>query len=124
MRWSNSVQNRERLLMMFLVAGLFIIMLVPELAFAGEKGEVFDGIWNQLCGWVKGGLGRLICGSTILAGAVAGAARQSLTIFGVGIGSGVIIYKIPEIVKSIIGATISVSSFGTQVLEIFSNGLN
>lgn len=123
MRLSKSLPNREQMLMALLVTGVCVMAVFPELAFAGTDGEEFGKIWDTIAKWIQGGLGRLICGSMMLVGAIAGVARQSLMTFGVGIGGGLALYNLPSIVKLVVTATVSSAAFGAEVLEMFSNGL-
>lgn len=125
MRLSKSLLNREQMLTALIIAGLCLMAVFPEQAFAvGKEGAAFDTIWDTISGWIKGGLGRLLCGLMMLVGVIAGIARQSLMAFGVGVGGGIILHNLPAIVTMLIGATIASGDFGVHILSLFSNGLS
>lgn len=76
----------------------------PE-AFAGTGGTEFDSVWQTLSDWTQGALGRIIAGSMVLVGIVSGVARQSLMAFAIGIGGGVGLYNAPNVIDSVLAAT-------------------
>ena len=76
-------------------------------AFAGTGGEEFADVWDTLKEWIQGTLGRVICGSMILVGIVAGVARQSISAFAIGIGGGIGLYNTPTVIESVLSATVS-----------------
>ena len=76
-------------------------------ACAGTGGEEFADVWDTLKEWIQGTLGRVVCGSMILVGIVAGVARQSISAFAVGIGGGIGLYNTPSVIESVLSATIT-----------------
>ena len=64
-------------------------------------------LWDTLKEWIQGTLGRVICGSMILVGIVAGVARQSISAFAIGIGGGIGLYNTPTVIESVLSATVS-----------------
>ena len=73
---------------------------------APEQAEFAD-VWDTLKEWIQGTLGRVVCGSMILVGIVAGVARQSISAFAVGIGGGIGLYNTPSVIESVLSATIT-----------------
>lgn len=86
----------------------FVMALLPDAAMAGVGGAAFDPVWTMLTDWSQGALGRIIAGTLILVGIVAGIARQSLMAFAVGIGAGIGLYNAPTVIDSIFVATLPV----------------
>lgn len=78
----------------------------PE-CFAGTGGTEFDSVWQTLSDWTQGALGRIIAGSMVLVGIVSGVARQSLMAFAIGIGGGVGLYNAPNVIDSVLAATMN-----------------
>jgi len=90
---------------------------------AGSGGTEFDPLWTTLKDWAQGSLGKVIVGAMILVGVIGGIARQSIMAFAVGLGGGIGLYYAPNIVESIMSATLPAATQGTQVLHSLSNGL-
>lgn len=104
-------------------ATLLVCMLAASTALAGTGGETFDSIWIQLTDWMQGTLGRIIIGLMILAGIGAGVLRQSLMPFITGVGGGVGLYAAPDVIESIMTATLPVSTVATEILQSLPAGL-
>lgn len=79
-------------------------------ACAGTGGEEFAEVWDTLKNWIQGTLGRVVCGSMILVGIVAGVARQSISAFAVGIGGGIGLYNTPTVIESVLSAALGPDS--------------
>ncbi len=94
--------------------GIFLSFL--NTATAGTGGDEFADVWDTLKEWIQGTLGRVVCGSMILVGIVAGVARQSISAFAVGIGGGIGLYNTPTVIESVLSATIS--SLSASDLEL------
>ncbi len=75
--------------------------------FAGTGGDEFADVWDTLKDWIQGTLGRVVCGSMILVGIVAGVARQSISAFAVGIGGGIGLYNTPTVIESVLSGSLS-----------------
>ena len=73
---------------------------------AGTGGDEFSDVWETLKEWIQGTLGRVIAGSMILVGIVAGVARQSISAFAVGIGGGIGMYNTPTVIESVLSASL------------------
>ncbi len=104
----NSYHN---VLSLFILIGLRVLtfFFMPDLAHAGTGGQSFNTVWTTIRAWIQGTLGRIIAGTLILVGIVAGTADQSLMAVDMGIGCSMGLYNAPLIVKSIMTATLAVS---------------
>jgi conjugal transfer pilus assembly protein TraA len=101
----------------------FICMIcICKDSFAGTGGDEFADVWDTLKEWIQGTLGRVVCGSMILVGIVAGVARQSISAFAVGIGGGIGLYNTPTVIESVLSA--SISSFSTEQLLLLQTMLS
>lgn len=65
----------------------------------------------------KGTLGRIIIGLMILAGIGAGVLRQSLMPFITGVGGGVGLYAAPDVIESIMTATVPVAAATAEIIS-------
>lgn len=108
--------------LLFLGLALLAVMLSPE-AHAGAGGSAFDSVWETVKDWTQGTLGRVIAGAMILVGIVGGIARQSLMAFALGIGGGMGLYNAPDVVESIMSATINGANTVAPHIIALSNGL-
>ena len=81
-------------------------LCLAENALAGTGGDEFVDVWDTLKEWIQGTLGRVIAGSMILVGIVAGVARQSISAFAVGIGGGIGMYNTPTVIESVLSASL------------------
>ncbi len=104
-------------------AALVVCMLAANSALAGTGGETFDGIWIQITDWMQGTLGRIIIGLMILAGIGAGVLRQTLMPFITGVGGGVGLYAAPDVIESIMTATLPAAVATTEILLSLPAGL-
>lgn len=101
----------NRMLPALAVTGLVLSAAVfPDAALAGSGGSEFDSIWTTLTGWVKGTLGQIIVLAMIIVGIVAGIARQSIMAFAIGVGGGIGLYQAPDVIESILSATVARTS--------------
>jgi len=98
-------QDRHATAKALAVVGL---MFAAQAALAGTGGDSFDTIWVTLTDWMQGTLGRVVAGSMVLVGIVAGIVRQSIMSFATGVGGGVGLYNTPTIIESIMTATVSI----------------
>jgi len=76
---------------------------------AGTGSTTFESVWTTITDWMQGTLGRVLVGMMILTGIGAGVLRQSLMSFVVGVGGGVGLYAAPDIIESIMTATVPAS---------------
>lgn len=107
----------------YLVMGTVMTLAMAGSAYAGTGGTEFDSIWTTVKDWTQGTLGRIIAGSMILVGIIAGVIRQSLMAFAVGIGGGVGLYNSPTIIENIMtAAQVGAAEGAAQAAEI-ANGL-
>lgn len=86
---------------------LAMTLVVAGTAVAGTGGDTFDSVWITLTDWMQGTLGRILIGLMILTGIGAGVLRQSLMPFVTGVGGGIGLYAAPDVIESIMTATIS-----------------
>lgn len=83
-----------------------ILLLMMNSAVAGGGGDEFDDLWDRLEDWTTGTLGKIIAGAMILVGIIGGVARQSLMAFAVGIAGAMGLNYAPEIITSVMTASI------------------
>ena len=89
-------------------AGLLSVAALPGLAAAGSGGTEFDAVWTLVIEWTQGSLGRVIAGSMILVGLVAGIANQSIMAFALGLGGGVGLYYCTDIISGVVGSALPI----------------
>jgi conjugal transfer pilus assembly protein TraA len=119
-----STKNNNRALALAAMAAFTVALtVVPDSAFAGTGGTEFDAIWTTISDWMQGTLGRIIAGSMILVGLIAGVVRQSLMAFAVGIGGGIGLFSTPGIVNNVMTATLEQVPAATEAVFNISNGL-
>jgi conjugal transfer pilus assembly protein TraA len=90
------------------VAVVSLAVLAPETALAGTAGTEFQATYDLLTGWLTGVLGRIIAIAFIIVGLVAGVMRQSIMGFVVGLAAGLGVFVAPNIIDSIVTATLPV----------------
>lgn len=114
------MNRMHRTLPTLAVTGLVLSAVVfPDAALAGSGGTEFNGIWDTLTGWVKGTLGQIIVLAMIIVGIVAGIARQSIMAFAIGVGGGIGLFQAPDVIESILSATVSRTTAATgRALEL------
>ena len=105
----NETMNREKNNRNIQFMAVVALMVASQFALAGTGGDSFDTIWVTLTDWMQGTLGRVVAGSMVLVGIVAGIVRQSIMSFATGVGGGVGLYNTPTIIESIMTATLSVN---------------
>jgi conjugal transfer pilus assembly protein TraA len=88
---------------------LAFAVLAPEAVLAGAGGAEFQGAYTMLTGWMTGILGRIIAITFIIVGLVAGVMRQSIMGFVVGIAAGLGVFVAPDIIDSIVTATLPIA---------------
>ncbi|TBW36209.1 hypothetical protein E0E54_10030 [Azotobacter chroococcum] len=95
---------------------LVALMIAAGAVMAGTGSTTFDSVWTTITDWMQGTLGRVLVGMMILTGIGAGVLRQSLMSFVVGVGGGVGLYAAPDIIESIMTATVPVSVKAAEAL--------
>lgn len=105
------------------VALAVVVMIIPEHAHAGTGGQPFDTVWQNLKDWMQGTLGRIICAAFVLVGLIAGVARQSMMAFAIGLSAGFGLYYTPDIIESIVTATLPHGHWMLSAAHQLSNGL-
>lgn len=106
------------------LAALFVA--VPDMAHASSTSataEGFEDVWETLKDWTNGSLGRVIAGAMILVGIIGGIARQSIMAFALGIAGGMGLTYAPNVIESIVGATLASIPSATSVTTTLANGL-
>ena len=88
------------------LAGL--LLAAPETVLAGAGGTESQGAYDMLTGWMTGILGRIIAITFIVVGLVAGVMRQSIMGFVVGVAAGLGVFVAPDIIDSIVTATLPI----------------
>ncbi len=102
---------------------LLLAMVCASAALAGTGGDTFDSVWITLTDWMQGTLGRILIGLMILTGIGAGVLRQSLMPFVTGVGGGVGLYAAPDVIESIMTATVPELPSITSALNALPVGL-
>ncbi|WP_349617939.1 TraA family conjugative transfer protein [Azotobacter salinestris] len=95
---------------------LVALMIAAGAVMAGTGSTTFDSVWTTITDWMQGTLGRVLVGMMILTGIGAGVLRQSLMSFVVGVGGGVGLYAAPDIIESIMTATVPASVNAAEAL--------
>ncbi len=109
--------------MLFVLFLLFTMLVMVKTTYAGAGGMEFEDVWITIKDWTQGTLGRVIAGSMILVGIIGGVARQSLMAFALGIGGGIGLYSSPNIVESIMSASLEYAAPLTGAMHHLGNGL-
>lgn len=112
----------KRIMALVLVALLFMTFITSSVH-AGAGGMEFEEVWMTLKDWSQGTLGRIIAGAMILVGLVGGIVRQSLLALALGIGGGLGVYNAPDIIESLVSATLSNASSASDIAAGLTNGL-
>lgn len=99
------------------------LMITAGFAMAGTGSTTFDSVWTTITDWMQGTLGRVLVGMMILTGIGAGVLRQSLMSFVVGVGGGVGLYAAPDIIESIMTATVPASVKAAEALLVLPVGM-
>lgn len=113
--------NRSRTTLVLFAAAMAAVMAGDALA--GTGTGTFDQVYQTVTDWTQGTLGRIITLAMIVVGIVAGIGRQSLLAFATGLGAGVGMYNAPDIVDSILQATIPAAEKAAPIMMQLSNGL-
>ncbi len=98
-------------------------MVIAASAIAGTGGDTFDSVWITLTDWMQGTLGRILIGLMILTGIGAGVLRQSLMPFVTGVGGGIGLYAAPDVIESIMTATVPAAAAVAEVLSSIPVGM-
>lgn len=123
--YNNQDSRHKRVKQVVFFAALMAIMffVAVESSRAGAGGLEFEEVWMTLRDWIQGTLGRIVAGAMILIGIIGGIARQSLMAFALGIGGGIGMYNAPDIIESIMSATLENAATATTAIQQLSNGL-
>lgn len=100
------------------------LMLAASTAMAGTGADTtFDDVWLTMTDWMQGTLGRILIGLMVLGGIAAGVLRQSLLSFITGVGGGIGLYAAPDIIESILSATLPTAVATAQALMAVPVGI-
>lgn len=106
---STSLSGRDRItLAVVTLAVIATALMVSHLTLAGTGGTEFGSLYTLLSGWMTGTLGRIVAVIFIIIGVIAGAARQSIMGFVLGIAAGVGMFLAPTIIDAVVTATLPV----------------
>ena len=97
------VLTRENLKCALMLA-VFLTFLMAKRAMAGTTGSEFQSIYNMIVDWTSGYLGKTIALGAFLAGMGIGIVRQSLMSVVSGIGAGLAVAYMPQIMNNIVTA--------------------
>lgn len=87
------------------------VLLLPELARAGGTGGPLEDVYGNLLTWAQGSVGKTISMAMILVGLIAGVGKGSLMGFATGIGAGVGLYNIDNMISAVFTATLRPDMF-------------
>ena len=87
-----------------LVMAAFLALMIGKNAVAGTTGSEFQNIYNMVVDWTSGYLGKTIALGAFLAGMGVGIIRQSMMAVVTGIGAGLAVAYMPEIINGIVTA--------------------
>jgi len=102
---------------LLLAASVGVLIAAPDLAFAGDGGAEFDATYEMIVGWLQGSLGKLIAVAFVAVGIIMGVARQSIMAFAIGIVAGLGVYMTPDIIDSVVAATLPMAHAPMAVPE-------
>lgn len=111
----------DKPILTFVLAVILLVACMGAVQ-AGAGGSEFDDVWMTLRDWTQGTLGRIVCGAMILVGVTGGIARQSLLPFATGVGGGIGLYNAPEVIESVMSATLQHAPALNAVASL-TNGL-
>ncbi len=130
--FADKKQNKKFLAMGGMLFAIALLATMPEVALAagvsetttgtGNEGD-FNEVWTTLKEWTQGSLGRVIAGSMILVGIIGGIARQSIMAFAIGIAGGMGLTYAPNIIETVVSATLENAEAATVAAIQVSNGL-
>ena len=87
-----------------LVMAVLIALMIGKNAVAGTTGSEFQNIYNMVVDWTSGYLGKTIALGAFLARMGVGIIRQSMMAVVTGIGAGLAVAYMPEIINGIVTA--------------------
>ena len=87
-----------------LVLAVFLTFLMARKAMAGTTGAEFQNIYTMVVDWTSGYLGKTIALGAFLAGMGIGIVRQSLMAVVSGIGGGLAVAYMPQVMNGIVTA--------------------
>ena len=100
------IERRTRAVLAVITA--VALLAAASTTLAGTTGTEFQTLYTLLTGWMTGFLGRSVAVIFIIIGVIAGAARQSIMGFVLGISAGVGMFLAPAIVDNVVTATLPV----------------
>ena len=96
----------RRMLGVLTLSGAVVLLLVLGTSMAGTTGTEFQTLYTLLTGWMTGFLGRVVAVIFIIIGVIAGAARQPIMGFVLGVSAGVGMFLAPAIIDNVVTATL------------------
>ena len=102
-RKCKKVLTRENLKCALMLA-FFFTFLMARRAMAGTTGSEFQNIYTMIVDWTSGYLGKTIALGAFLAGMGIGIVRQSLMAVVSGIGAGLAVAYMPQVMNGIVTA--------------------
>ena len=100
------IERRTRAVLAVITA--VALLAAAGTTLAGTTGTEFQTLYTLLTGWMTGFLGRSVAVIFIIIGVIAGAARQSIMGFVLGISAGVGMFLAPAIIDNVVTATLPV----------------
>ena len=85
-----------------LVLAVFLTLIIGKNAMAGTTGSEFQNIYNMVVDWTSGYLGKTIALGAFLAGMGIGIVRQSMMAVVTGIGGGLAVAYMPDVINGIV----------------------
>ena len=102
-RKSKEVLTRENLKPALMLA-VFFMFFMGRNAMAGTTGAEFQNIYNMVVDWTSGYLGKTIALGAFLAGMGIGIVRQSMMAVVSGVGGGLAVAYMPQVMNGIVTA--------------------
>ena len=87
-----------------LMLAVFFTFVMAKRTLAGTTGPEFQNIYNMVVNWTSGYLGKTIALGAFLAGMGIGIIRQSLMAIVSGIGGGLAVAYMPDVMDGIVTA--------------------
>ena len=102
-RKSKEVWTHENLKPALMLA-VFFMFFMGRNAMAGTTGVEFQNIYNMVVDWTSGYLGKTIALGAFLAGMGIGIVRQSMMAVVSGVGGGLAVAYMPQVMNGIVTA--------------------
>src|SRR5574344_896252 len=130
MSFFNKFKKQVAIAMFLLMTALSVGMVAPQFSLVGtavagsadasktfsdgttptDDYEEFDDVWDRIAAWTTGSLGRVVAIAFVVIGIVAGAARQSIMAFAIGIAAALGLVYASQIIKSVFDGDVNATA--------------